>query len=65
MDGLKKTQFLQDMKDRIHLTQYDAVYCIDPELAKKTLESERKQMISKIVIDNGKTKEKLETKALP
>jgi sulfate permease, SulP family len=41
MDGLKKTQFLQDMKDRIHLTQYDAVQSIDPELAKKTLESER------------------------
>jgi sulfate permease, SulP family len=41
MDGLKKTQFLQDMKDRIHLTQYDAVKSIDPELARKTLESER------------------------
>jgi SulP family sulfate permease len=41
MDGLKKTQFLQDMKGRIHLTQYDAVHSIDPELAKKTLESVR------------------------
>ena len=33
MDGLNKTQFPQEMKDRIHLTQYDAVYSIDPELA--------------------------------
>jgi len=45
MDSLKKTQFMQDMKDRIHLTQYDAVYSIDPGLAQNTLESERKQAI--------------------
>jgi sulfate permease, SulP family len=37
MDRLKKTQFAQDLKDRIHFTQYDAVYSIDPDLAKKTL----------------------------
>ena len=42
MDGLNKTKFPQEMKDRIHLTQYDAVYSIDPELAQKTLKSERK-----------------------
>ena len=29
--------FAQDLKDRIHFTQYDAVYSIDPELAQKTL----------------------------
>jgi len=42
MDGLNKTKFPQEMKDRIHLTQYDAVYSIDPELASKTMKSERK-----------------------
>jgi sulfate permease, SulP family len=41
MDGLKKTKFFQEMKERIHFTQYDAVFSIDPDLAKKTLESDR------------------------
>jgi sulfate permease, SulP family len=41
MDDLKKTQFAEDLKDRIHLTQYDAIFSIDPELARQTLESER------------------------
>jgi SulP family sulfate permease len=39
MDGLKKTQFAKDLKDRIHLSHYDAVHSIDPELAKKTQEN--------------------------
>jgi SulP family sulfate permease len=38
MDGLKKTQFYQELKERIHFTQYDAVYSIDPNLARQTLE---------------------------
>jgi sulfate permease, SulP family len=38
MDGLKKTQFYLELKDRIHLTHYKAIYSIDPELAKQTLE---------------------------
>jgi len=41
MDGLKKTPFGQELKERIHFTQYDAVYSIDPNLAKHTLESKR------------------------
>ncbi len=36
MDGLKKTQFYQELKDRIHFTHYDAVYSIDPDLAQQT-----------------------------
>lgn len=36
MDGLKKTQFYKELNDRIHFTQYDAVYSIDPELANQT-----------------------------
>ena len=38
MDRLIKTQFALELKDRIHFTHYDAVYSIDPVLAKKTLE---------------------------
>jgi sulfate permease, SulP family len=41
MDGLKKTILVEQLKGRIHLTQYDAVHSIDPELAEGTLESDR------------------------
>jgi sulfate permease, SulP family len=41
MDRLKKTQFYEDLKERIHLTHYDAIFSIDPGLAKETLEKER------------------------
>ena len=39
MDGLKKTQFYQELKERIHFTNYDAVLSINPELAQRTLNS--------------------------
>ena len=42
LDGLKKTKFYEDMKNNIHFTHYDAVYCIDPALAKKTMEQTKK-----------------------
>ena len=38
MDGLKKTPFYQELKDRIHFTHYDAICSIDPGLAKHTME---------------------------
>lgn len=38
MDGLKKTQFYQELKDRIHFTHYEAICSIDPQLAKQTME---------------------------
>ncbi|MCX6248345.1 MAG: sulfate permease [Bacteroidetes bacterium] len=41
MDRLKKTLFAQELKDRIHFTQYDAIYSIDPDLAKKTMDEKR------------------------
>jgi sulfate permease, SulP family len=41
MDRLKKTAFAQELKDRIHFTQYDAVYSIYPDLAKRTMEENR------------------------
>jgi SulP family sulfate permease len=38
IDGLKKTQFYQEIKHRIHFTHYDAIYSINPDLAKQTME---------------------------
>jgi SulP family sulfate permease len=38
MDGLKKTHFYQELKDRIHFTHYEAIYSIVPDLARKTME---------------------------
>lgn len=38
MDGLKKTPFYQELKERIHFTHYQAVSSIDPDLAKHTME---------------------------
>ena len=42
MDRLKKVHFLQELKDRIHFTQYDAVYSIDPDLARQTMEQAKR-----------------------
>ena len=42
MDNLKKTQFYQELKDRIHFTQYNAIASIDPDLARQTLEQVKK-----------------------
>jgi SulP family sulfate permease len=38
MDSLKKTQFYLELRENVHFTHYDAVYSIDPELAKKTMQ---------------------------
>jgi SulP family sulfate permease len=38
MDGLKKTPFYQELKDRIHFTHYQAIYSIDPDLARLTMD---------------------------
>jgi len=43
MDGLKKTQFFQELKNRIHFTQYEAIYSIDPDLAKQAMEQIKMQ----------------------
>ena len=39
MDSLKKTKFYEEIKDRIHLTQYDAVSTFNSDLVKKTFEN--------------------------
>jgi SulP family sulfate permease len=41
MDRLKRSHFLEELTGKIHLTQYDAVHSIDPDLALRTLEAQR------------------------
>jgi SulP family sulfate permease len=41
MDGLKKTKFYEELKERIHFTHYDAVFSIDPKLARQTMEKSK------------------------
>jgi SulP family sulfate permease len=41
MDRLKRSEFLQELTGKVHLTQFDAVSSINPELARRTLEAQR------------------------
>ncbi|AUM11875.1 SulP family inorganic anion transporter [Ketobacter alkanivorans] len=40
MDQLKRSTFLDELTGKVHLTQFDAVASIDPELARRTLAAE-------------------------
>jgi SulP family sulfate permease len=41
MDRLKRSHFLEELTGKVHLTQYDAVSSIKPDLARHTLEAQR------------------------
>lgn len=41
MDSLERFHFLAQLTGKVHLTQYDAVASINPELAQRTLAAER------------------------
>jgi SulP family sulfate permease len=41
MDRLKRSHFLEELTGKVHLTQYDAVASINPDLAHRTLDTER------------------------
>lgn len=41
MDRLKRSHFLEELTGKVHLTHYDAVSSINPELAHHTLEAQR------------------------
>ena len=41
MDRLKRSHFLEELTGKVHLTQYDAVFSINPELARRTLAAAR------------------------
>jgi SulP family sulfate permease len=37
MDRLKRSNFIEELTGKVHLTQYSAVFSINPELARQTL----------------------------
>ena len=41
MDRLKRSRFLEELTGKVHLTHYDAVASINPDLARRTLEAPR------------------------
>ena len=41
MDRLKRSHFLKELTGKVHLTQYDAVFSIKPDLALSTLDVKR------------------------
>jgi len=41
MDRLKRSHFLEELTGKVHLTQYNAVASINPDLARRTLEAQR------------------------
>ena len=41
MDRLKRSHFLEELTGKVHLTQFDAVSSIKPDLALRTLEARR------------------------
>ncbi|MHC4279536.1 MAG: SulP family inorganic anion transporter [Planctomycetota bacterium] len=41
MDRLERSHFLEELTGKVHLTQYDAVSSINPDLARQTRESNR------------------------
>lgn len=41
MDRLKRSHFLKELTGKVHLTQYDAVSSIKPDLARQTLEAQK------------------------
>jgi SulP family sulfate permease len=43
MDRLKRSHFLEKLTGKVHLSQYEAVASINPELARRTLAAERVQ----------------------
>ena len=41
MDRLQGTHFLEELTGQVHLTQFDAVSSINPDLARRTLAAEK------------------------
>jgi SulP family sulfate permease len=42
MDRLKRSHFLEELTGKVHLSQYEAVSSINPELARRTLEAQKR-----------------------
>ena len=43
MDRLKRSYFLNELTGEVHLTHYDAVFSINPDLARQTRDAKRKE----------------------
>ena len=41
MDRLKRSHFLEELTGKVHLSQFEAVSSINPDLARRTLEAQR------------------------
>jgi len=41
MDRLKRSHFLEELTGKVHLTQYEAVASVKPDLARRTLEAQK------------------------
>jgi SulP family sulfate permease len=41
MDRLKRSHLLEELTGKVHLTQYDAIASLKPDLARQTLETQR------------------------
>lgn len=44
MDGLKRSHLLEELTGDVHLTQFDAVASINPDLAHRTLDTQRAEL---------------------
>lgn len=44
MDGLKRSHLLEELTGDVHLTQFDAVASINPDLAHRTLDTQRTEL---------------------
>jgi SulP family sulfate permease len=41
MNRLRRSHFLEELTGKVHLSQFEAVSSINPELARRTLEAQR------------------------
>jgi hypothetical protein len=46
MDRLKRSHFLEELTGKVHLTQYDAVASLKPDLARRTLTTDHRSPIT-------------------
>jgi SulP family sulfate permease len=63
MDSLKRSHFLEELTGQVHLTHFDAVYSINPDLARRTLDARRMEKAvreeeEKVVTDGEKEAKK-------
>ena len=53
MDRLKRSHFLAALTGKVHLTQYDAVASINPDLARRTLDAQRATSPQRVMSTEG------------